>query len=274
MSHSKNSLHPIEMLRSPLRHRELLVLLVRREVVGRYRGSVMGLMWSFFHPLLLLAVFTIFFGPIFRVRWGSAEGSTGQIAVNIFVGLILHGFLAECINRAPNAIVANANFVKKVLFPLEVLPCALLGAALFHLAISFLVLLVMAPLFGMALQWTALLVPFVVAPFALMVLGISWALASLGVFLRDVAQVTAVLSSVLLFAAPVFYPAEALPGSLSALLFLNPLTYPIEESRSLLFLGSAPGVRSYMAYAAISAIVAWGGFAFFQATRKAFADVA
>src|SRR2546423_1266429 len=181
MGKSNRRSGPIEMLRAPLRNRRLLMLLVRREVVGRYRGSMMGLMWSFFHPLLLLAVYTIFFGAIFKVRWGGSEATTGQFAANIFVGLILHGFLAECVNRAPNAIVANANFVKKVLFPLEILPCALLGAALFHLVISFAVLAAMAPLLGTPLHWTSVLLPLVIAPLAVMVLGLSWSLASLDV---------------------------------------------------------------------------------------------
>lgn len=273
MAKSTKRLDPIEMLRTALRNRGLLTLLVRREVVGRYRGSMMGMMWSFFHPLLLLAVFTIFFGAIFKVRWGGAEGTTGQFAANIFIGLILHGFLAECINRAPNAIVANPNFVKKVLFPLEILPCALLGAALFHVAISLAVLIVMAPLLGMPLHWTALLLPFVIAPLALMVLGLSWALASVGVFLRDAAQVTAVLSSLLLFASPVFYPTHALPPGLAAFVFLNPLTYPIEEARNLLFAGGPVAIGIYLAYAVASLLVAWAGFAVFQVTRDAFADV-
>ena len=146
MNESGN-LRPLETFRNSLRYRELLSLLIRREVMGRYRGSIMGLAWSFFHPLLMLFVFTIFFSVIFKARWG-AVGTTGEFAANVFLGLILHGFLAECINRAPSVVIANANFVKKVLFPLEILPIVVLGAALFHMVISFLVLLAMLRLWG------------------------------------------------------------------------------------------------------------------------------
>lgn len=266
-------LSPLEMLRGPLRYRELLRLLIRREVMGRYRGSLMGLAWSFFHPLLMLFVFTVFFSVIFKARWGAGGGSTADFAANVFVGLILHGFLAECINRAPSVVIANVNFVKKVLFPLETLSIVVLGAALFHLAISFIVLLVMLPVLGMQLHWTAALLPLVVLPLALIVLGVSWVLAALGVFARDVAQVTAVLSSVLLFASPVFYPASALPERLQLLLRFNPLTYPIEQARAMVLEGSGVDTAALAVYWAVAVAMAWLGFAFFQRTRDGFADV-
>jgi lipopolysaccharide transport system permease protein len=262
----------LRMLRDSLRYRELLSLLIRREVMGRYRGSLMGLAWSFFHPLLMLFVFTVFFGVIFKVRWGGG-GTTGELAANVFVGLILHGFLAECINRAPSVISANANFVKKVVFPLETLPMVVLGAALFHLAISFIVLLIILPFLGMKLHWTAALAPLIVLPLALIVLGISWVLAALGVFARDVVQVTGVLSSVLLFASPVFYPASALPERFQFLLEANPLTYPIEQARAMVLEGSGIDVGAFALYSAVALVVAWLGFAFFQRTRDGFADV-
>ena len=271
--HRSRHFNPLKIFRGSLNYRELLALLIRREVVGRYRGSLMGLAWSFFHPLLMLFVFTIFFSVVFKARWGTASSTTGEFAANVFLGLILHGFLAECINRAPTLVIANANFVKKVVFPLEVLPIVALGAALFHMAISFLVLVAMLPLLGMQLHWTIVLLPLVMVPLALLVLGISWMLAALGVFARDVAQVTGVLTSVLLFASPVFYPSSALPEKFQPFLKLNPLTYPIEQGRALVLEGggiSGPGLSLYT-LAAIA--VAWAGFAFFQRARDGFADV-
>jgi lipopolysaccharide transport system permease protein len=266
-------LGPLEMLRGSLRYRELVSMLIRREVMGRYRGSLLGLAWSFFHPLLMLSVFTVFFSVIFKARWGAGGSSTAEFAANVFVGLILHGFLAECVNRAPSVIIANVNFVKKVLFPLETLPIVVLGAALFHLAISFIVLLLMLPFLGMQLHWTAALLPLVVLPLALIVLGVSWVLAALGVFARDVAQVTAVLSSVLLFASPVFFPTSALPDRLQLLLRLNPLTYPIEQARAMVLDGSAVDARALAVYWTVALVIAWLGFAFFQRSRDGFADV-
>lgn len=248
--------------------------LTRREVVGRYRGSLLGLGWSFFNPLLMLAVYTWIFSGVFKARW-SGETGESQIyfALNLFVGMTVHGLLAECVNRAPNVMLANVNFIKKVVFPLEVLPVVALGSALFHTLISLSMLMIAAVLALGGLPATALYTPLILAPLVLLTVGAAWTLASLGVFIRDIAQVTGVFTTLLLFLSPVFYPVAAAPEGLRAWLMFNPLTYVIEWTRGALLLGVAPPLDQLALGCVLGAAAAAFGYWWFQKTRKGFADV-
>lgn len=264
---------PLSLLRSLWHNRQLIAQMTRREVIGRYRGSVMGLAWSFFNPILMLAVYTFVFSEIFKARWVGQDPGKGQFAILLFVGMIVHGLFAECANRAPSLILSNSNYVKKVVFPLEILPLITLGSALFHTCISLIVLVLAQLLLTHALPWTAALLPLVLMPLVLGTLGISWLLASLGVFLRDVSHVIGVLTTVLLFLSPVLYPVAALPPAYQPWLKLNPLTYIIEESRNILLFGHLPQWGSLFVAMAIGALMAAAGYWVFQKTRKGFADV-
>lgn len=264
---------PLSLLRSLWHNRQLIAQMTRREVIGRYRGSVMGLAWSFFNPILMLAVYTFVFSEIFKARWVGQDAGKGQFAILLFVGMIMHGLFAECANRAPSLILSNSNYVKKVVFPLEILPLITLGSALFHTCISLIVLVLAQLLLTHALPWTAILLPLVMMPLVLGTLGISWLLASLGVFLRDVSHVIGVLTTVLLFLSPVLYPVAALPPAYQPWLKLNPLTYIIEESRNILLFGQLPQWGSLFVAMVIGALMAAGGYWVFQKTRKGFADV-
>ncbi|MGE7962617.1 ABC transporter permease [Pseudomonas sp. NPDC089918] len=264
---------PLSLLRSLWHNRQLIAQMTRREVIGRYRGSVMGLAWSFFNPILMLAVYTFVFSEIFKARWVGQDAGKGQFAILLFVGMIVHGLFAECANRAPSLILSNSNYVKKVVFPLEILPLITLGSALFHTCISLIVLVLAQLLLTHALPWTAALLPLVLMPLVLGTLGISWLLASLGVFLRDVSHVIGVLTTVLLFLSPVLYPVAALPPAYQPWLKLNPLTYIIEESRNILLFGHLPQWGSLFVAMAIGALMAAAGYWVFQKTRKGFADV-
>ena len=255
-------------------HRILISRLSKREVVGRYRGSVIGLLWSLLNPLFMLVVYTFVFSVVFKARWGVGEDETKiQFAVVLFAGLIVHGFFAEVLNRAPGLVLSNVSYVKKVLFPLEILPGIAMGAALFHTAISLIVLLATYALFNGYLQWTAVLVPLVLLPLVILTLGLAWALASLGVFLRDVGQTISIITMVLLFLSPVFYPLTALPNEFQLLIMANPLTFIIEQTREVLIWGRLPNWMGLGIYTMIATGVAWSGFAWFQKTRKGFADV-
>lgn len=264
---------PLSLLRSLWHNRQLIAQMTRREVIGRYRGSVMGLAWSFFNPILMLAVYTFVFSEIFKARWVGQDAGKGQFAILLFVGMIMHGLFAECANRAPSLILSNSNYVKKVVFPLEILPLITLGSALFHTCISLIVLVLAQLLLTHALPWTAILLPLVMMPLVLGTLGISWLLASLGVFLRDVSHVIGVLTTVLLFLSPVLYPVAALPPAYQPWLKLNPLTYIIEESRNILLFGQLPQWGSLFVAMVIGALMAVCGYWVFQKTRKGFADV-
>ena len=259
---------------SLLKNRQLALQMMRREVIGRYRGSMMGLAWSFFNPLFMLSIYTFVFTVVFKARWGAdAGGGKADFAILVFVGLIVQGFFAECINRAPTLIITNVNFVKKVIFPLEILPWVACGSALFHASISLLVLLLVQLLFQHQIPWTAILFPLVLIPLIFFALGFAWFLASLGVYLRDVAQVTGIMTTILMYVSPVFYPVSALPPQYQGWLQFNPLTLIIEDGRNTLTLGHLPDWAPLFRLLLISIAVAWAGYAWFQKTRKGFADV-
>ena len=234
----------------------------------------MGLFWSFAHPLLMLAVFTLVFGSIFKARWAT-EGpeSTLDFALIVFVGLIIHAIFAECMNRAPTLILSNANLVKKVVFPLEVFPIVAMGSTLFHAAVSFLVWLLFFAIAKAEVHWTLIFLPIVVFPLVLVAMGVAWFFAATGVFVRDIAQITGVISSVLLFLSPIFYPASALPEPYRALMAFNPLTVPVEQARNVMVWGRLPDLPALSAYAAVALAICFAGLAWFQRTRRAFADV-
>jgi lipopolysaccharide transport system permease protein len=213
------------------------------------------------------------FSVVFKSRWGTDTGSNTDFALILFPGLMMFNLFAECVNRAPGLILANTNYVKKVVFPLETLPVVSLLSALFHFLISLAVWFLAYSLLIGAPHATVLLLPFVTIPFVMLILGLSWALASLGVYLRDVTQVVGVLTSTLMFLSPVFYPASAFPQSYRYLLYLNPLSLVIEMSRDLLCWGRTPSYQLLGVYWVASFVIAWLGFAWFQKTRKGFADV-
>jgi lipopolysaccharide transport system permease protein len=248
--------------------------MTKREVAGRYKGSALGLAWSFFNPVLMLAVYTFVFSVVFKARWGlGGEESKTQFAVVLFVGMIVHGLFAEVLNRAPGLILANVNYVKKVVFPLEILPVISMGAALFHSLISLGVLLIAFVIFNGYLHWTAVFTPLVLLPLVILTLGLAWMLASLGAFLRDVGQTIGIVTTVMLFLAPVFYPVTALPEEYRPWLMANPLTFIIEQAREVLIWGRLPDWIGLGIYTLVATAVAWAGYAWFQKTRKGFADV-
>ena len=264
----------IFLARNLWRHRELITQMTRREVVGRYRGSIMGLAWSFFNPILMLVVYTFVFSVVFKARWGTGGAeSQSDFAIVLFVGMIVYGLFAEIANRAPGMILSNVNYVKKVIFPLEILPVVGLGAALFHTFISLVVLLIAILLINGSMAWTALFFPLVILPLLIATLGVAWFLASLGVFVRDVGQTVNIFTSVLMFVSPVFFPISSLPEKYQVWLMLNPLTFVIEQSRAVMIFGKLPDWSGLGIYTIASLIVAWAGYWWFQKTRTGFADV-
>ena len=264
---------PRELACSIVRNRSLVAALIRREVLGRYRGSMMGILWSFFNPVFMLAVYTFVFSVVFKARWNSGSDSKTEFALVLFAGLLVFNLFSECLNRASGLVLANINYVKKVVFPLEVLPWVSLGAALFHACVSLIVWLLTYCLFYGLPQPTLLLLPLVWLPLLMLTLGLSWALASLGVYLRDVAQLVGLATTVLMFVSPIFYPSSALPSQYRIVLLLNPLSPIIEMTRDVLFWGRLPDLTILGLYLLATALAAWLGFYMFQKTRKGFADV-
>ena len=264
----------VALAKSLWRNRQLIVQMTKREVVGRYKGSVMGLAWSFFNPVFMLVVYTFMFSVVFKARWGvGGEDSKALFAVVLFVGMIVHGLFAEVLNRAPSLILSNVNYVKKVVFPIEILPVVSMAAALFHSMISLCVLLIAFVIFSGYLHWTTVFIPLVLLPFVILTLGFAWLLASLGVFLRDVGQVIGIVIMVMMFLAPVFYPVTAVPEQFRPFIMANPLTFIIEQAREVLIWGHLPNWVGLGIYTVAATVVAWAGYALFQKTRKGFADV-
>lgn len=262
------------MLTSFWQHRRLVMEMTRREVVGRYKGSLVGLAWSFFNPIFLLTVYVIVFSGVFKMRWnvGGAESEI-DFALIMFVGMMVHGVVAECLGRAPTLILSNANLVKKVVFPVEILPFVMVLSATFHFLASLGVMLVAQLLSGHFFPFTVLLLPLMLFPLILLALGLSFVLAATGVYLRDIAQMTGIFTTVLMFLSPVFYPVSAVPPGLSLLLQWNPMTYFIEAARSLLIFRTFPDVQTVLVCWGVGLVITWAGFWWFQKTRKGFADV-
>lgn len=268
-----HSVSPIQLVQSLKRHKALIISLIQRDVTGRYQGSIMGIMWSLITPVLMLCIYLIVFGVIFNPRSSNNHSSLGEVALSLFCGMLIHSLFAECLGRAPGIIVAQPNYVKKVVFPLETLTVIALGSALFHHLISLLVLLMFVLVLNGAIPATAWLLPVAVLPVVLLGAGISWLISALAVFLRDIGQITGLLGTILLFLSPVFYKSASIPEPYRGLMQFNPLTIPIELSRDVLLNGVFPGWTAVAIHTVASAIFCWLSYACFQKLRKGFADV-
>ncbi|MEI7464977.1 MAG: ABC transporter permease [Burkholderiales bacterium] len=244
-----------------------------RELHARYRGSFLGAAWLVLVPLLMLAVYTFVFTVVFPSRWKGGTGDKTEFAILMYSGLVVFGFFGEILGRAPRLIVDHANYVKKVVFPLEALVWVMIGPAVFTLGVNLLILLAFIVLTGTLPPATVLLVPIYLTPLVLLSAGLAWLLASVGVFLRDLGQVIGVVVSALMFVTPIFYPVSAVPPSMQTLLHLNPLTYYVTACRSLTVTGDLPSATSTATAVAVAMAVAWIGSGWFRYSRHAFADV-
>lgn len=256
----------------------LLLSLIRREVAGRYRGSVFGMLWSLLTPLFMLGVYTFVFGYVMKSRWqvpgaAASEHSTAEFAVVLFSGLMVYQFLTEVLAQAPGLIVGNRNFVKKIVFPIQILPIVSVGTALFHAFVSLLVLLVFVWVVFGGLSWTVALVPVVFAPLVVLTLGFAWFLAAAGVYFRDIGQIVPPLLTATMFLSPIFFPRTALPEWLQPYLSLNPLAIPVEAFRNVTVFGVMPDWTLLAYYSLAALVIAVLGEQFFQKTRRGFADV-
>jgi len=268
-------LNPVHLCRALWSQRSLIIQFTRREVSGRYRGSYLGILWSCLNPLVLLLTYTFVFGLVFKARWPQARpDSLGEFAVILFAGLIVYNVFSECVSRAPGLILAVPNYVKKVVFPLEILMPSVLGAALFHALINLLILvlahaLISRTLHPLLLVWT----PLLAVPLAMLTLGCGWFFASLGVYIRDIQQVVTLALMVLFFCTPIFYPLAAIPEPFQTALGLNPLAVLIENFRRAVLWGQPLAWRGLAGCTAAAAVIMVLGYAFFMKTKKGFADV-
>lgn len=267
------------------RQRELWWQLSKREVQGRYRGSMLGWGWSLITPLLMLAVYSFVFSQVFQARWGDPQKSGPLVfAINLFAGLITFGLVSETANQSPGLILRNTNLVTKVIFPLEILPAVAVAAALFHALTSLLVLMgfqIMNALLrhgvleqgAIAIQPTILWLPLVWLPVVSECLALSWVISALGVYLRDLGQAIGVATNLLLFLSAVFYPLSSLPKHWQPLLRLNPIVTMIEQTRMVAVAGSAPELGYVAGGSLLGLLMCELAFRAFQKARRGFADV-
>jgi lipopolysaccharide transport system permease protein len=267
-------LHPFALVTHLWRHRSLIWQFSRREVEGRYRASLLGVLWTFVYPLAQLVAYTWVLGIVFRALWpASRTGSLAEFALVLFSGLVVLKVVAECLSRAATLVVGVPSYVKKVVFPLEILPVSILGSAVFHGLVSLVLLLVCCRVLLGELPATVLLIPLVVLPAAFLCLGLTWFVASLGVFLRDLTHLVPLILTVAFFSTPVIYPAAAVPERFRATIVLNPLAWVVESTRRLLFAGTLPDWGALAAWVAVTAAVMVLGYAWFMKTKRGFADV-
>ncbi len=259
---------------SLLGNRRLIYQLTRRAIVGRYRGSIAGIGWSLVIPILMLVVYTFVFGFIFKMRFNEETGGSNLgFAAFLFSGIVVHGFLAECLNRAPGLVTANGQYVKKIVFPLECLAWVAIFTALFQTAISVVILSVFLLMTKGVLYWTALLAPVVLAPLLLLAAGVVWIIGALSVYMRDFAQLMGVVITLMLFLGPVFYPLSVVPEPLRYVLYLNPIAVIIEQMRRIMLDGITPDWVVLGIYTLAALVVARLGLAIFDRMRSGFADV-
>ena len=275
---------PLALARHLASHRDLIRQFTTREILGRYRGSQLGVAWSFLTPLLMLVVYTIVFGAIFQRSWSPLPGVPTrpagawadhlEFALTVFCGLLVFNVFSECVSKAPNLVVHQPNYVKKVVFPLEILPVAALGSSLAHAAVGLVLLVgglaVFQPAsFSPAMLWF----PIVLAPLAMLCLGLGWILASLGVFVRDIEHPVGVAVTMLFFLSAIFYSPHDMPESLGWLVWANPLALVIEDARRTLLWGRPPDWPLLAASNAVAALVMQLGFVWFMKSRRWFSDV-
>jgi len=267
-------MNPVGPLYNLYRNRDLLRQFTQREIEGRYRGSYLGIVWSMILPLMMLAIYTFVFSVIFKAQWQQGvETSQGEFALTLFAGLIAFNIFSECISRAPTSITVNPNYVKKVVFPLEILAASTLGAALFHSMISIAILIVATLLIMGTFSVTIVLLPLAMLPLIGLCLGLGWFLASLGVYVRDTAYAIGIVLQVLFFMSAIFYPVSAVPEALQPIMYLNPLTTIVESFRRVLVWNQSLDWEPWLVVTLISSLMLLLGYTWFMKTKSGFADV-
>ena len=268
MSQASN-LNPLRILVDVWQHRYLLGQLVKRDVLLRYRGAMFGVAWIFLSPLLMLTVYAFVFSQIFQARWPLQEGGL-PFWLMLYSGLIVFNIFAETVSRAPGAVRGYPNFVKKIIFPVHILPLVPLGAALVHALFNFLILLVALTWIG-GISMQVMLFPILLLPALLLALGLSWFLAAWGVFIKDMSQIVPMFLQILMFLSPVFYPISAVPPSLRRLYHLNPMSSVIEAARAAVS-GESIEWATWGFTLLLCLVVTILGYIIFQSNREEFAD--
>ncbi|WP_105619005.1 ABC transporter permease [Vallitalea okinawensis] len=250
----------------------LLWQILKRDIEVRYKESFLGMLWSLIIPIIMLIMYTFVFGVIFKAKWSSDNSNTIEFALILFCGLNTYNMIADVVARAPSLILENVNYVKKVVFPLEILPLSLVGSAFFNVIIGYIVIIIVGGIYGY-LNWTVLLLPLQLIPVILLAAGLAWFLSALGVFVRDINNLTNVLVSFILFMSPIFYPLSSIPENIRVVYYFNPLTYIVEDIRKVLIWGEVPELHTYIIQLIVGIIVLYLGYVWFKKVKDGFVDV-
>ncbi|WP_164940694.1 ABC transporter permease [Bradyrhizobium zhanjiangense] len=268
-----HSISPRRMVGTLLSYRGLIGRLLVREFSAKYRGSIMGVLWAVVTPLVMALVFLFVFGVVFQSRWGVEQAQKATFTVTLLIGMVVHGIFSEALSRSPTIVLGNPSFVKKVVFPLEILPIVAVLNALVTASIGLAIVVIVHFAMSGTFSPTLPLLPLVLLPYLLAVLGLVYFLSSVGVYLRDLMQLTGLITMASMFMTPIFYPITAVPEPYRTVLYLNPVTFAVEQARGVALYGEPPDWQGLAIFTLAGAALAWLGYAWFQKTRKGFADV-
>ncbi|MFD0716761.1 ABC transporter permease [Paenibacillus sp. GCM10027626] len=255
------------------RNKNIVLQFIKRETISRYKGSYLGFLWTILTPIFMLCVYTFVFSEIFQARWHSGSTNKVEFAIIIFCGLSTMTVFTEVISRSPSMIISNTNYVKKVVFPLEMFPVIALGTALVNAVINFTLLIIANFLLLGMIHWTLLLLPIIILPLIFYTVGFSWILSSLGVYIRDIGQFIGVAVQALMLLSPIFYSVEVIPKQLLWFYQLNPATHFIDDVRQILLFGKIPALDGFLIQLLISGFICFVGLMWFRKTKHGFADV-
>lgn len=262
------------LIANHVKYKDLLTQLVQRDIASKFKGTAFGVFWSVATPLIMLLVYTYVFSTIFQARWGATQlAEKSAFAIMLFIGLTTHNLFAESVSRSCEAIRSNTNYVKRVIFPLELLPTSIVASTLVQYLINIALIIAAVVITTGRIPYHSVFLPIVAAPLILFTWSISYLTAALGVFIRDLSQSLSLFLTVLLFLSPVFYPADAIPEKFRVWLHLNPLTFIIEQTRAILYWNTPVNWVGLGIYYAVALTMLWLTYAFFQKSRRGFADV-
>ncbi|WP_299394584.1 ABC transporter permease [uncultured Desulfovibrio sp.] len=266
--------HPLLLITILTGNVHLILHMTRRQLALRYKGSVLGWLWSLVQPLMMLVVYAFVFGIVFKARWGAMpDGGSVSFAAVMFCGMATFNLFSETVNGAAPVILQNANLVKKVVFPLEILPAVQLASAVILSSVWFLLLFIGAAALGISFHGSMFLLPVLLLPVLLLSLGVAYFVAAASVYVRDMPHLAGVVTQILFFLTPIFYPVELVPEQLRWVLKLNPLSSMVEEVRGATLFGQWPDWSAFIWNLLIALIVCRLGLCWFLKTKKGFADV-
>lgn len=257
----------------PIRERALLRMFISRDLRSRYKNSWIGLLWLILNPIVMLSIYTLVFQHILGVKWGTQASGSVDFALNLYLGLVVFNLFAESLQAAPSVLRAHANLIKKVRFPIRILPTIPVAVALCDATLGLSIWLIIHLFVQGMPPLSTIYLPLVLLPFVLFVTGLCWIISSLSVYVRDTTQLIRFVITGLLFLSPIFFPLQSMPVSMQTILSFNPIAIEIEMLRGIMVAGITPAWGSYIGFLAFSVLTYFAGYHWFTLTSDGFVDV-